>query len=150
MLDFSFRSKMFVESLQALAERAKFDPYYPDPQVFTHQSQDGALICHLLEGDGPWAIWARDEKSEPAIVNRETLESFFRYLGRVVLPEVERVKIMSALHRGDIDWRVNGVTYVTRDHRTGEVNTVSANGPQEIANLLACLLAAYSDAEAKA
>lgn len=74
--------------------------------------------------------------------NAEETRTLFRYLASIVLPKVERVEDKSALHRGDIDWRVDGITYVTRDYRTGEVSSVSVTGPKEIANLLACLMAA--------
>lgn len=74
--------------------------------------------------------------------------ALFRYLGTVVLPKVERHEDRStrtALTGVTTDWRVGGITYATLDHRTGEVQGVGCTGPEELRNLLACLLAAEAE-----
>lgn len=131
--------------------------YVPDKDWFSDQfgneltvdEVDAGAVCVTVEGtDDTMMMNCSGGGGNCSItLTPGQTSALFRYLAGIVLPKVERVEIRSALYRGDVDWRVDGVAYVTRDHRTGEVNTVSANGSQEMANLLACLLAAADEAE---
>lgn len=141
-MKFLERLKRIMPDLRKMDERGKTDEFFPPFHLFEHIGENGSVVVHRAE-DENFAVWARDDAGEPAVVTTEVLTALFRYLAGIVLPGVERKEITS---RGDLTAFISESVKV---HRV--TNHVRLGGetllPTQARALAACLLAAADEAE---